>query len=150
MALVAAKGRSHSGQAVGIDSPPHPSATLLADEQTRIGQDLGVVGDRRLASVQRRLQITGADLGLGSDEREQWQPVPTAVEEQVSCCYAVQDKVWVKGPDGELWEIYAVLADAEMPVGELRAVEPSGAACSASRPDLAVGSPFPGGAASCC
>ena len=40
---------------------------------------------------------------------------PPRVEEQVSCCYAVQDKVWVDGPGGEPWEIYTVLADAEMP-----------------------------------
>jgi catechol 2,3-dioxygenase-like lactoylglutathione lyase family enzyme len=37
--------------------------------------------------------------------------LPTAVEEQTSCCYAVQDKVWVDGPGGEPWEIYTVLAD---------------------------------------
>ncbi|MCW2758743.1 MAG: hypothetical protein JWO46_2489 [Nocardioidaceae bacterium] len=30
------------------------------------------------------------------------------------CCYAEQDKFWVQGaPDGERWEIYTVLADAE-------------------------------------
>jgi hypothetical protein len=32
-----------------------------------------------------------------------------------------QDKVWVDGPDGEPWEIYTVLADAEMPEGRLGA-----------------------------
>jgi predicted enzyme related to lactoylglutathione lyase len=26
-----------------------------------------------------------------------------ATEEQVACCYAVQDKVWVDGPDKEPW-----------------------------------------------
>ena len=35
-----------------------------------------------------------------------------ATEEQVACCYAVQDKVWTDAPDGEPWEIYTVLADA--------------------------------------
>jgi predicted enzyme related to lactoylglutathione lyase len=35
----------------------------------------------------------------------------TATEEQTSCCYAVQDKVWVDGPGGEPWEIYTVLSD---------------------------------------
>ena len=57
----------------------------------------------------------------------------TAVEDQVTCCYAVQDKVWVDGPDSEPWEIYTVLANAEMPAGQLRAAEPSscgpGACC---------------------
>ena len=33
-------------------------------------------------------------------------------EENVSCCYAVQDKVWVHDPDGAPWEVYTVLADA--------------------------------------
>ena len=36
----------------------------------------------------------------------------TDVEEQTTCCYAVQDKVWVSGPDGNRWEVYTVLADA--------------------------------------
>jgi catechol 2,3-dioxygenase-like lactoylglutathione lyase family enzyme len=35
------------------------------------------------------------------------------VQDEVTCCYAVQDKVWVDGPDGEPWEIYTVLSDAE-------------------------------------
>ncbi len=29
-----------------------------------------------------------------------------------TCCYAVQDKVWVTGPDGERWEVYTVLSDS--------------------------------------
>ena len=33
-------------------------------------------------------------------------------EDGVTCCYAVQDKVWVDGPDSRPWEIYTVLADA--------------------------------------
>ena len=37
-----------------------------------------------------------------------------AVEERdTTCCYARQDKFWVKGaPDAERWEIYTVLADS--------------------------------------
>ena len=30
-----------------------------------------------------------------------------------TCCFALQDKVWVDGPDREPWEIYTVLADAD-------------------------------------
>jgi len=36
----------------------------------------------------------------------------TTVESNTSCCFAVQDKVWVDGPDGA-WEIYTVLADSD-------------------------------------
>ncbi len=35
------------------------------------------------------------------------------VEGQTTCCHAVQDKVWVSGPDGANWEIYTILADAD-------------------------------------
>ena len=36
----------------------------------------------------------------------------TEVEDGTTCCYALQDKVWVTGPGGERWEVYTVLADA--------------------------------------
>ncbi|SDF08637.1 Catechol 2,3-dioxygenase [Blastococcus aurantiacus] len=36
----------------------------------------------------------------------------TRPEENTTCCYAVQDKVWVTGPGGEPWEVYTVKADA--------------------------------------
>lgn len=36
----------------------------------------------------------------------------TAAEENTTCCYAMQDKVWVNDPDGAPWEVYTVLADA--------------------------------------
>ena len=36
----------------------------------------------------------------------------TRPEEGTTCCYAVQDKVWVAGPGGEPWEVYTVTADA--------------------------------------
>jgi catechol 2,3-dioxygenase-like lactoylglutathione lyase family enzyme len=63
----------------------------------------------------------------------------TATEDGVSCCFAVQDKVWVDAPDGEPWEIYTVLADVEMPAGELRTVEPGDdALCCASAPESAA------------
>ncbi len=39
----------------------------------------------------------------------------TANEDGVNCCFAVQDKVWVEGPDERAWEIYTVLADTETP-----------------------------------
>ena len=35
-----------------------------------------------------------------------------SVEENGTCCFALQEKVWVDGPDGA-WEVYAVLADSE-------------------------------------
>jgi catechol 2,3-dioxygenase-like lactoylglutathione lyase family enzyme len=37
----------------------------------------------------------------------------TTMEEDTSCCYAVQDKVWVTGPGEEPWEVYVVKGDAD-------------------------------------
>jgi lactoylglutathione lyase len=36
----------------------------------------------------------------------------TEVEDGTICCHALQDKVWVDGPDASRWEVYTVLADA--------------------------------------
>ena len=33
-------------------------------------------------------------------------------QDGVTCCYALQDKFWVTGPDRAAWEFYTVLADA--------------------------------------
>lgn len=33
----------------------------------------------------------------------------TSIEEKVTCCYAVQNKVWATDPDGNKWEVYVVL-----------------------------------------
>ncbi len=33
----------------------------------------------------------------------------TRAEENVTCCYAVQNKVWATDPDGNKWEVYVVL-----------------------------------------
>jgi catechol 2,3-dioxygenase-like lactoylglutathione lyase family enzyme len=35
------------------------------------------------------------------------------VEDETTCCYATQSKVWAKDPDGARWEWYRVLRDAE-------------------------------------
>ena len=59
--------------------------------------------------------------------------LPIEVQESTTCCFAVQDKVWVKG--GELaWEWYTVLADAPSdtsltPMPIMLGVPNSGSSC---------------------
>jgi catechol 2,3-dioxygenase-like lactoylglutathione lyase family enzyme len=57
------------------------------------------------------------------------------VEENGTCCFAKQEKVWVDGPDGA-WEIYTVLEDADA-FGESSAhVDDAGdSLCCASVPE---------------
>lgn len=61
-------------------------------------------------------------------------------EESGACCFAEQEKVWVQGPDGEPWELYTVLADAENPAGRLRDAEPGqpSACCATVSEESAV------------
>ena len=59
----------------------------------------------------------------------------TRAEENTTCCYAVQDKVWVTGPGGEPWEIYTVTGDARPDLEgrkelELSAVAGDGTCCA--------------------
>ena len=35
------------------------------------------------------------------------------VEDETTCCYATQSKVWAQDPDGERWEWYRLLSDSE-------------------------------------
>lgn len=54
----------------------------------------------------------------------------TEDEMQTTCCYSVQDKIWAKDPDGNNWEVFTVLADAEA----YRTDEKSGAPCCTPAP----------------
>jgi catechol 2,3-dioxygenase-like lactoylglutathione lyase family enzyme len=75
----------------------------------------------------------------------------TAEEEGVTCCYAVQDKVWVDDPDGAPWEVYTVLADSDTPAGELRTVDVCGSgACEAPGETAATDPSTTAPVAHCC
>jgi hypothetical protein len=45
--------------------------------------------------------------------RERWTGAGllTRDELQTNCCYALQDKTWVRDPDGNEWEVFVVLQD---------------------------------------
>lgn len=78
----------------------------------------------------------------------------TEIEEHVTCCYAVQDKVWATDPDGNKWEVYVVLDEngahhhnsgaccpqPMVEVGDLRQAESTGEAKAAK----------PAGTGACC
>jgi catechol 2,3-dioxygenase-like lactoylglutathione lyase family enzyme len=73
-----------------------------------------IEGEGRGAS----LNHLGVEVGSTEDvhattKRLGGEGLPTLIEDNVACCYAVQDKVWVNDPDGARWEVYTVLADSE-------------------------------------
>ncbi|MET0627639.1 MAG: ArsI/CadI family heavy metal resistance metalloenzyme [Acidimicrobiia bacterium] len=93
------------------------------------------------------VEVESTEVVAATQARLTDEGLPTATEDQVECCFALQDKVWVDGPDREPWEIYTVLADVEHPAGELRTTDPAvsvaerrsgaDALCCASAPESA-------------
>lgn len=84
-----------------ITAPPLKLVLIEGEpgQETRLDH-LGVEVDStdEVAAATARLK----DAGLATFE-----------ENDTSCCYALQDKVWVHGPGREPWEVYVVKADAD-------------------------------------
>ena len=85
------------------ESPPvHLSLSPVAEKtaETRVSHfGVQVWSQDELETLRKRL--TDAELVL-------------APEDNVTCCYAVQDKVWVQDPDGNSWEVFLTKADADI------------------------------------
>jgi len=58
------------------------------------------------------VEVSTADEVKTASSRLSGEGLPTLIEDEVECCYAVQDKVWVSDPDGARWEVYTVLGDS--------------------------------------
>ena len=45
--------------------------------------------------------------------RDRWIEAGLVARDEIGtdCCYAIQDKAWVSDPDGNEWEVFAVLKD---------------------------------------
>jgi lactoylglutathione lyase len=79
------------------------------------------------------VEVETSDLVGDATRRLRDEGLITDVEENTTCCYAVQDKVWVHGPDAEPWEVYTVLADAPV-MHEVPTPGSADAACCSSTP----------------
>ncbi|WP_329570543.1 ArsI/CadI family heavy metal resistance metalloenzyme [Kitasatospora sp. NBC_01266] len=75
-----------------------------AGEETRLDH-LGVEVEtsEQVAAATSRLAVAG---------------LATVEESDTTCCYAVQDKVWIHGPGREPWEVFVVKADADVLAGQ--------------------------------
>ncbi|MGW1220351.1 ArsI/CadI family heavy metal resistance metalloenzyme [Streptomyces californicus] len=72
----------------------------------------------------------------------------TFEENDTSCCYALQDKVWVHGPGQEPWEVYVVKADADTLGKSARTEGDAEAGCCATETP-ANEAPATGGSCGC-
>ena len=101
-----------------IADPPL-KLVLMEQQETR---GVGVAGALNHLGV----EVASSDEVVTTGDRLAGGGLATREQSQVTCCFAVQDKVWVEDPDGAPWEVYTVLADA--PVESRR--EGDGTCCS--------------------
>lgn len=94
-----------------------PALKLVLIERPGAGGTLNHLG----------VEVASAQDVVAATRRLAASGLPTEVEEGTTCCYALQDKVWVTGPDGDRWEVYTVLADAGAELEGRSQVEPAGA-----------------------
>jgi len=80
-----------------------PSLNLTMQEAPRTGVNASHFG----------IQVASTDDVAEAKRHFEAASLATRTEESVTCCYAVQDKVWVEDPDGNSWEVFVVKADAE-------------------------------------
>ena len=70
------------------------------------------------------LQVESTDEVLEIGKRWVESGLKTLDEMKTDCCYALQDKTWVRDPDGNRWEVFTVLENTE-------GVENAASACCA-------------------
>ena len=57
------------------------------------------------------IQVASTDDVLATRQKWHEAGLLTRDEMQTNCCYALQDKTWVRDPDGNEWEVFVVLMD---------------------------------------
>jgi catechol 2,3-dioxygenase-like lactoylglutathione lyase family enzyme len=57
------------------------------------------------------IQVGSTEDVLATRQRWNTAGLLTRDEMQTDCCYATQDKTWVRDPDGNEWEVFVVLKD---------------------------------------
>jgi catechol 2,3-dioxygenase-like lactoylglutathione lyase family enzyme len=83
-----------------------PLKLVLMEDVNARGQGVAGALNHLGVEVETPEEVAAATGRLNDDGLE------TVTEDQTTCCFAVQDKVWVYDPDGAPWEVYTVLSDA--------------------------------------
>ncbi len=97
------------------------------------------------------VEVEDTDLVAAATNRLAESGLATRAEGNTTCCYAVQDKVWVTAPGHEPWEVYTVTGDARPDLEGttdlgLSAVAGDGTCCSIDENDTTANEP----AGACC
>src|SRR5438128_3598920 len=73
----------------------------------------GERGDTLGAFNHAGIQVETTDDVLAAKDRLVAAGLAAFDELETTCCYARQDKIWVRDPDGTPWEVFATHADTE-------------------------------------
>ena len=85
--------------------PTEPSVNLSLNQADR-----GVAS--RALPAHYGIQLKSWAAVSEASERLRAAGLEPRIEEQTTCCYAVQDKAWLRDPDGNQWEVF-VVTDAD-------------------------------------
>jgi hypothetical protein len=61
------------------------------------------------------LRVESTEQVLAVKQRLNAAGIKTLDEMNTTCCYAVQDKIWLTDPTGYRWEVYVFKGDTEQP-----------------------------------
>jgi catechol 2,3-dioxygenase-like lactoylglutathione lyase family enzyme len=81
-----------------------PSLNLTMQEAPRTGVNASHFG----------IQVASTEDVAAAWTRFKVAKLATLTESDTTCCYALQDKVWVEDPDGNSWEVFVVKGDADI------------------------------------
>jgi len=74
------------------------------------------------------IQVPSTDHVIAATARLKAAGLLTREEVNTDCCYALQDKVWVKDPNGYQWEVFTVKIGDTKPDLQIKTAVPSVAA----------------------
>jgi hypothetical protein len=95
------------------------------------------------------VEVEETDQVTAATQRLKDAGLATFEENDTSCCYALQDKVWVHGPGKEPWEVYVVKADADA-LGKSQDGLPEAASRPAAQADESERTAASANAGGCC
>jgi catechol 2,3-dioxygenase-like lactoylglutathione lyase family enzyme len=88
-----------------------PLKLVLIEDAIARGSGVGGALNHLGVEVEEAIEVAQASRRLSEEGLD------TLDQQDTTCCFAVQDKVWVEDPDATPWEIYTVLADAPVETG---------------------------------
>ena len=104
------------GHALGLAEYHAPDASIMrsvAEPAINFTLNQGERGDSLGAFNHAGIQVASTDDVLAAKERLVSAGLAAFDEMDTTCCYARQDKIWVRDPDGTPWEVFATHEDTE-------------------------------------